>query len=379
MDQVYEDALKLHREQAGKLEVKSKVPLETRADLSLAYTPGVGQVCVEIGKDPALARVYTLKRNTVAVVSDGSAILGLGNLGPEAAIPVMEGKAVLFKKFANVDAFPICLSTQDVDEIVATVERIAPVFGGINLEDIAAPRCFEVERRLRASLSIPVLHDDQHGTATVVLAGLMNALAVVGKTAADVRVVFAGAGAAGIATAKLLLRYGVRDVLLCDRQGVIYEGRPGIDGSKAEIAAITNKTKVIGDLTTALVGADVFIGVSGPGLVSPEMIRTMNDQAIVFALSNPVPEIMPDLARQAGAAVVATGRSDFPNQVNNALVFPGVFRGALDAGVRDITDTMLIAAATALSAHVGTPSAEKILPSILDEGVATAVASAIHS
>ena len=377
MEKVYEDSLKLHREHRGKLGVASKVPLDNKNDLSLAYTPGVAQVCVEIGKDVALAREYTLKRNTVAIVSDGSAILGLGSLGAEAAIPVMEGKAVLFKKFADVDAFPICLATQDVEEIIATVKRIAPVFGGINLEDISAPRCFEIEERLQNELTIPVMHDDQHGTAVVVLAGLINALAVRGSKKEEVRVVLNGAGAAGIAIAKLLLSYGFHDVTLCDTKGAIYKDRSDLNAEKLAMAELTNKAGRKGELAEVIKGADIFIGVSKANLLTEDMVRSMAPKPIIFGLANPIPEIMPDVAARAGAFVVATGRSDFPNQVNNVLAFPGIFRGALDNGVRQFTEKMFIAAAVALAAFVKNPSSENILPSVFEPGISAAVAKAI--
>jgi malate dehydrogenase (oxaloacetate-decarboxylating) len=379
MDKVYEDSLKLHREHHGKLGVMSKVSLEDKNDLSLAYTPGVAEVCREIGKDPALAREYTLKRNTVAIVSDGSAILGLGNLGPEAAIPVMEGKAVLFKKFADVDAFPICLATQDVEEIIETVKRIAPVFGGINLEDISAPRCFEIEERLQKELFIPVMHDDQHGTAVVVLAGLVNALAVRRVKREATSVLLNGAGAAGIAIAKLLLAYGFRDITLCDTKGAIYKGRPDLNSEKQKMAEVTNPSGRKGDLAQAIAGVDVFIGVSKAGLLTEAMVRSMAAKPIIFGLANPVPEIMPDVAKSAGAFIVATGRSDFPNQVNNVLAFPGIFRGALDHGVRQFTDKMFIAAAVALAACVASPSPEKILPGPFEPGISAAVAEVIRN
>ncbi len=378
MDKVYEDSLALHRAHHGKLEIKSKVPINDRHDLSLAYTPGVGQVSVEIGKDKALAREYTLKRNTVAIVSDGSAILGLGNLGPEAAIPVMEGKAILFKKFADVDAFPICLATQDVDEIVETVKRIAPVFGGVNLEDISAPRCFEVERRLRETLDIPVMHDDQHGTAVVVLAGLINSLTVRGTNAADARVVMSGAGAAGTAIAKLILEHGFNDVVVCDSKGAIHRGRTDLNDEKIELAAITNPRGAAGTLEEVLAGADIFIGVSKAGILTGDMVRTMAPKPVIFALANPVPEIMPDAAAAAGAFIVATGRSDFPNQINNVLAFPGIFRGALDHGITQFTDRMFAAAAARLAATVADPRPDRVLPDPFDPSVMKAVAEAIR-
>jgi malate dehydrogenase (oxaloacetate-decarboxylating) len=377
MDKIYEDSLQLHRKHHGKLEIKSKVPLETRNDLSLAYTPGVGQVSVEIGKDPTLAREYTLKRNTIAIVSDGSAILGLGNLGPEAAIPVMEGKAILFKKFADVDAFPICLATQDVEEIIETVKRIAPVFGGINLEDISAPRCFEIEARLQKELSIPVMHDDQHGTAVVVLAALMNALALKALDKKNALVLVNGAGAAGTAVTKLLLSYGFGDVVVCDSKGAIYRGRADLNPEKQALAEITNHSGRQGTLDQAIVGVDIFIGVSKGNILSEEMVRSMRPNPIIFALANPVPEILPDVAKGAGAFIVATGRSDFPNQVNNVLAFPGIFRGALDNGIKHFTDAMFLDAAVRLAACAKDAAPDKILPGVFDEGVAVAVAQAI--
>ena len=376
MDDFSSRSLDLHRQHHGKMELKPTVPLVTRDDLSLAYTPGVGQVSVEIGKDKALAREYTIKRNTVAIVSDGSAILGLGNLGAHAAIPVMEGKAILMKQFANVDAFPICLDTQDVDEIVATVQRIAPVFGAINLEDISAPRCFEVEKRLRQLLDIPVFHDDQHGTAVVVLAALTNVLKVRSQNPADVSVVISGAGAAGTAIAQLLLAAGFNNLVVCDSKGALYAGRPDMNSDKAALAASTNSRGIKGSLADAMVGADIFIGVSAGGLVTQEMVRSMNANPVVLAMANPVPEIMPDEAKAADASIVATGRSDYPNQVNNVLAFPGIFRGLLDSGVVQVTDAMLLAAAHNLAAVVAQPTPDEIIPSIFDPAVVPAVAAA---
>lgn len=378
MDKVYEDALALHREHHGKLEVQSKVPIETREDLALAYTPGVGQVSTEIGKDPALAREYTLKRNTVAIVSDGSAILGLGNLGPEAAIPVMEGKAVLFKRFGNVDAFPICLATQDVEEIIATVKRIAPVFGGINLEDISAPRCFEIERRLQAELSIPVMHDDQHGTAVVVLAAFINALKVKGVGKNGVRIVINGAGAAGTAVVKILAEYGVKHMIVCDSKGAIAKSRADLNDEKKELAEITNPPGATGTLADIVRNTDVLIGVSKSGAFTEDMIRSMRKDPVVLALANPVPEIMPADATRAGAFIVATGRSDFPNQINNVLAFPGIFRGALDRGVRQFTPAMFIKAAENLAACVANPRPDEILPGVFDTSIVSKVADAIR-
>jgi malate dehydrogenase (oxaloacetate-decarboxylating) len=377
MDKVYEDALALHKKHHGKLEVRSKVPIENKDDLSLAYTPGVAQVSVEIGKNPESAREYTLKHNTIAVVSDGSAILGLGNLGAEAAIPVMEGKAILFKKFADIDAFPICLATQDVEEIIETTKRIAPVFGGINLEDISAPRCFEVERRLRAELSIPVMHDDQHGTSVVVLAALINALKLRAIPKEEARIVMSGAGAAGTAVARLLLEYGIKDIVLSDSKGAIHQKRADLTPEKKELARITNPRGAAGGLAEILVDADVFIGVSKGGILSEEMVRSMHERPIVLALANPIPEIMPDAAKRAGAFIVATGRSDFPNQINNVLAFPGIFRGALDHGVKQFTSTMFLRAAEALAGCVKHPDADHVLPSAFDTEVVRAVAASM--
>jgi malate dehydrogenase (oxaloacetate-decarboxylating) len=365
----------------GKIEVRSKVPLRTRDDLSMAYTPGVARVCLAIAAQPDDVRRLTVKRNTVAVVTDGSAVLGLGNLGPAASLPVMEGKAALFKRFADIDAWPIALDTQDVDEIVRAVQLIAPVFGGINLEDIAAPRCFEVEARLRELLDIPVFHDDQHGTAIVVLAALTNALRVVGKELADVRIVLSGAGAAGSAIARLLLTAGARDLVVADVGGVLHGGRPDIDDdNRAELARLTNPRGVTGTLREALAGADVFVGVSAPGILSGADIATMAPGAIVFALANPDPEVDPAAARMS-AAVVATGRSDEPNQINNVLAFPGVFRGLLDAGAQDVDLAMEAAAAQAL-ADVVRPdqlNAAFIVPSVFDPAVTQAVAEAVRT
>lgn len=375
---IYAASLALHKKHSGKLEIASKVLVRNRTDLALAYTPGVGAVSRAIGKNKKLAEIYTLKSNMVAIVSDGSAILGLGNLGAEAAIPVMEGKAILFKTFANVDAFPICLDTQDPDEIVETVKRIAPVFGGINLEDISAPRCFEIETRLKKELKIPVMHDDQHGTATVVLAALINALKVRGLKKEKVKLVLNGAGAAGNAIARLLLKFGFKNIILVDSKGAIYEGRSGLDEHKRRLAKLTNKRKVKGGLEESLKSADIFIGVSRVGLLTSAMIKGMNPKPIVFAMANPVPEIMPDEAKKAGAYIIATGRSDFPNQINNVLAFPGIFRGALDHKVRDITDIMLIKAAKNLAAAAKHPTRERILPDAFDKAVVKAVARAIQ-
>ncbi|MGC9603496.1 MAG: NADP-dependent malic enzyme [Minisyncoccia bacterium] len=375
---IFSESLAFHKKHRGKLETKSKVSLKNKRDLSLSYTPGVGAVSSAIGKNRKLAREYTLKRNTVAIVSDGSAILGLGNLGAEAAIPVMEGKAVLFKEFAGVDAFPICLVTQDTEKIIEAVKNIAPVFGGINLEDISAPRCFEIEERLKKELQIPVLHDDQHGTATVVLAALINSLKLRGLKKEKAKLVINGAGAAGNAVSQLLLKFGFKNIILVDSHGAIYDGRKNLDKFKKFLAKRTNKAKINGDLARCLEGSDIFIGVSRAGLLKPEMIKAMNPKPIIFALANPVPEIMPDLAKKAGAYIVATGRSDFPNQLNNVLAFPGIFRGALDHGVRRITDEMLVKAARNLAATVKNPNPEKILPDVFDKKVAKTVALAIQ-
>lgn len=374
-----ERSLELHERFGGKLEVRSKVPLATREDLALAYTPGVGDVVKAIAAKPEDAYRYTLKKNTVAVVSDGSAILGLGNLGARAALPVMEGKAALFKALADVDAFPIVLDTQDTDAIVETVVRIAPAFGGINLEDIAAPRCFEIEERLRERLDIPVFHDDQHGTAVVVLAALTNALKVVGKKLADVRMVVSGAGAAGTAVVKLLLRAGARDVIVFDSKGALHAGRTDMNAAKRELMSLTNPRGVSGDMRSALVGADIFLGVSQPGVVDESAIAGMAQGAIVFAMANPIPEIMPDVAKKAGAVVVATGRSDFPNQVNNAFVFPGFFRGLLDIRASQVTEEMKLAAAQALADAVTDPGEERILPDLLNTNIASVIAAAVRS
>lgn len=372
-----EDALAFHKAARGKIAIQSKVPCCSKQDLSLAYTPGVAEPCREIRKNPDDVYEYTSKGNLVAVFTDGTAVLGLGDIGPLASIPVMEGKAILFKNFAGIDAFPIAIASRDPDEIVDTVTRIEPVFGGINLEDISAPRCFEVEARLKKKLNIPVFHDDQHGTAIVALAALINALRVVGKEFMDIRVAVSGAGAAGTAVTKFLLSFGVRDAILCDSRGVIHRERPDLNPSKQEIAGITNPRGVTGTLADAIRGADVFLGLSVAGIVSPAMIRSMARDAIVFAMANPEPEIMPDLALQAGARVVATGRSDFPNQVNNVLGFPGIFRGALDVRASDINEPMKIAASKAIAGLVENVSEECIIPSPLDRRVVPVVAAAV--
>lgn len=370
-------SVEAHRKQRGKWAVTSKMPLETKDDLSIAYTPGVAEPCRVIAADPSQAMALTMKGNTVAVVSDGSSVLGLGNIGPMAGLPVMEGKAVLYKKYADIDAVPLVLASQDVDEIVKTVQMIAPTFGGIHLEDIAAPACFAIERRLQETLDIPVMHDDQHATAIVTLAGLMNALRVVGKSLAEVRIVVNGAGAAGVAITRLLRAAGATALTLVDSKGIIAEGREGMNAEKEDLARVINPSRRIGSLADALRGADVFIGVSKPNLVSQDMVRTMASSPIVFALANPDPEILPEDAKAAGAAVVATGRSDYPNQVNNVLVYPGVFRGLLDRQAREFTDEMKMAAATALAAMIPQPTADEILPSILHANPASILARAI--
>ena len=372
------ESLALHYKLKGKLEVISRYPIQTQKDLSLAYTPGVAAPCLEIQKDPAKSFQLTRRQNMVAVITDGSAVLGLGNIGPVAGMPVMEGKCVLFKEFAGVDAFPLCVDTQDVDEMVKTIALISKSFGGINLEDISAPRCFEVERRLKEVCDIPVFHDDQHGTAVVITAALTNALKVVGKKKEDVKIVFNGIGAAGGASAKLLLDQGFSNMILCDKDGILCEGDAGLPPHHAALAARTNREHQHGTLADALKGADAFVGVSRPGLVTAEMVGTMN-QGIVFPMANPVPEIMPDEAKRGGAAVVGTGRSDFPNQINNVLVFPGVFKGALMVRATDITEGMKIRAAHALADLIPADqlSPEYIIPSVLDKSVAEVVAKAV--
>ncbi len=372
------ESLKKHYEWKGKLDTVPKMPVANKTDLSLAYTPGVAQPCLEIQKNPALSYELTGRGNTVAVVTDGSAVLGLGDIGPEASMPVMEGKCVLFKSFGNVNAIPLCIRSKDVDTIVETVALLAGSFGGVNLEDIAAPRCFEIEKKLKERCDIPIFHDDQHGTAVVVLAALTTALKLVGKRMEDIKVVTSGAGAAGIAIIKLLMSRGVQDVIMCDRKGAIYQGREGLNPIKEEIAAVTNKGHRAGSLHEMLVGADVFIGVSSPGTVTSEDVKHMTAGAILFPMANPTPEIMPDLALEAGAAVVGTGRSDFPNQINNVLAFPGIFRGAFDVRASDINDEMKIAAANALAGLVGDKlSKDYILPYAFDQRVAPAVATAV--
>ncbi len=376
-----EKALELHREWNGKVETVSKVRVETREDLALAYTPGVAEPCKVIAEDPEAAYVYTGKANTVAVVSDGSAVLGLGNIGALAALPVMEGKAILFKEFGGVNAVPICLDTQDTEEIIRCVAALAPAYGGINLEDISAPRCFEIEERLKKMLDIPVFHDDQHGTAIVVLAGIINALKVTGKKKEDCRIVVNGAGSAGIAITKLLLTYGFPDITMCDKCGIISKSTEGLNWMQEQMAEVTNLRQQTGGLADAMKGADIFVGVSAPGIVSEKMVASMNTDAILFAMANPVPEIMPDLAKKAGARVVGTGRSDFPNQVNNVVAFPGIFKGALEGRAKQITEEMKLAAALAIAELVSDEelNADHILPAVFDQRVAEVVSQAVKS
>lgn len=371
-------ALKRHQKYGGKVTIESKMPLETEEDLSIAYTPGVAAPCMAIAEDKELAYEFTFKKNTVAVISDGSAVLGLGNIGPEASLPVMEGKAVLFKKFAEVDAFPIVLESQNTEKIITTIKQIAPTFGGINLEDISAPRCFEIESRLKEVLNIPVMHDDQHGTAVVTLAGIINSLRITERNFEDLSIVINGAGAAGKAIVLLLREVGVRDIIMCDSKGIIFDGRKNLTPVKQELASLTNKNKLEGSLQDAVKKRDLFIGVSVPGVLTTEMVRSMNSDPIIFAMANPTPEIMPDEATQAGAKIVATGRSDFPNQVNNVLAFPGIFRGLLDARAVKITNEMYIAAAYAIADRIEKPAPDKIIPSAFDISVAPAVAKAVQ-
>lgn len=378
MDAKQKKILGAFKKTGARIETKGRMKLKTKQDFALYYTPGVGVASSHLAKNPEDTRNLSVKKNSVAVISDGSAVLGLGNIGPYGALPVMEGKALIFRELAGIDAWPIVLDTQDPDQIVRTVLAIAPGWGGINLEDIKAPECFEVERRLIEALDIPVMHDDQHGTAIVALAGLINAAKVVKKPLTSLKVVIAGAGAAGVAIAKLLTIAGVKDIVVLDRAGIIVKTRAGLNASKKELAGFTNPRKLSGDLRTALSGSDAFIGVSGPGLMTTEHIALMAAKPIVFALSNPVPEILPDEAKKGGAAVIATGRSDFPNQINNALVFPGVFRGALDKGVRRITDESKLRAAKALASLVANPTAGKIVPDVLDKRVVPTVARAIR-
>jgi len=374
-----EQSLKMHKEKKGKLEVISKIPVNTREDLSIAYTPGVAEPCIEISKDKDKVYDYTIKSNTVAIVSNGTAVLGLGNIGAEASIPVMEGKALLFKEFAGVDAFPICIDSEDPEEIIKTVKLICPVFGGINLEDIKAPECFYIEETLKRELNIPVFHDDQHGTAVVVLSGLYNALKLTKKNIKDVKIIINGAGSAGIAICKLLLKAGAENIIMCDKKGAIYDGGNCLFESHEEIAKITNKNKESGSLKEVLVGADVFIGVSGPNMINSEDVKTMNSDAIIFAMANPTPEIMPDEAKLGGARVIATGRSDFANQINNVLVFPGIFKGALTVRATEINDEMKLAAARALANLIPEEelNEENIIPNALDKRVSGKVAEEV--
>jgi malate dehydrogenase (oxaloacetate-decarboxylating) len=380
MSNLRDEALKMHKDHQGKVGIYSKVPVRNGKDLSLAYSPGVAEPCLDIHADESKVYDYTSKGNLVAVVSNGTAVLGLGHIGPKAAMPVMEGKAVLFKSFADVDAFPICLATTDTEEIIKTVQLLEPTFGGVNLEDIAAPQCFEIEDRLRKTCNIPVFHDDQHGTAIVTAAGLLNALKLNHKKIEDIRVAVNGAGAAGVAIVKLMLRMGVKDVILCDTKGIIYEGRPfGMNPFKDEMAKITNREKKQGTLADALVGADVFVGVSAAGAVTKEMVRSMHRDPVIFAMANPVPEIMPDEAKEAGALVIGTGRSDFPNQVNNVLAFPGIFRGALDVRAKEINEEMKIAAVNAIAGLISDEelNADHVIPDPFDPRVAAHVAAAV--
>lgn len=378
---VNEQALKLHEEWNGKLTTESKCRVASKEALALAYTPGVAEPCKVIAKDPEAAYKYTIKSNTVAVVSDGSAVLGLGNIGPLAAMPVMEGKAVLFKEFGGVNAFPICLDTQDTEEIIATVKRIAPAFGGINLEDISAPRCFEIEERLKKELDIPVFHDDQHGTAIVVLAGVINALKVTGKKKENCKVVVNGAGSAGIAITKMLLHYGFPNVMMCDKDGIIHKNYKNLNWMQQQMCEVTNLSNETGTLANALKGADIFVGVSAPGIVSKEMVASMNKDAILFTMANPVPEIMPDLAKEAGARIVGTGRSDFPNQINNVVAFPGIFKGALEGRATQITEDMKLAAALAIAGLVSDEelNEDNIMPQPFDPRVCEAVSNAVKA
>lgn len=376
-----EKALLLHEEWSGKINTESKCHVSSREDLALAYTPGVAEPCKVIAKDPDAAYKYTIKSNTVAVVSDGSAVLGLGNIGPLAAMPVMEGKSVLFKEFAGVNAFPICLDTQDTEEIIETVVRIAPAFGGINLEDISAPRCFEIEERLKERLSIPVFHDDQHGTAIVVLAGIINALKIIPKKKEDCKVVINGSGSAGIAICKMLLNYGFTNVILCDINGAIHKESPSLNWMQKKMSQVTNPKNIQGTLADAMVNADIFVGVSAPNIVSKEMVSSMAKDAILFTMANPVPEIMPDLAKEAGARIVGTGRSDFPNQINNVLAFPGIFKGALEGRATAITEEMKLAAAKAIANLVPDEELEEdnILPQPFDPRLAEVVSNAVKA
>lgn len=375
----FEESLKLHKKHRGKIEISSKIKVNTRDDLSLAYSPGVAEPCKKIHENEEDVYTYTSKGNLVAVVTDGTAVLGLGDIGPKAGMPVMEGKALLFKEFANVDAFPICLDTKNVDEIVQTVKMIAPTFGGINLEDISAPRCFEIEEKLKKILDIPVFHDDQHGTAIVVLAGLINALKIVNKKLSDIKIVINGAGAAGTAIAMLLLSSGVKNLVACDKVGILYDGIEGVDDAKKALAKITNPQNLKGNLSDALVNADVFIGVSAPLILTKDIVKTMNKDSIIFAMANPTPEIMPEDAKEAGVRIIGTGRSDYPNQINNVLVFPGLFRGTLDVRAKIINEEMKLAAAYAIANYIPIEALndDNVIPSVLDKNIAYAVADAV--
>lgn len=373
----FQKSLIEHKKKKGKIAIALKFPLKNKDDLSVAYTPGVAEPCKEIAKNPKDAYKYTIKGNSVAVVTNGTAVLGLGNIGAKAALPVMEGKALLFKHFANIDAYPICIDSEDIEEIIKTTKLIAPGFGGINLEDIKAPDCFIIEKRLKKELDIPVFHDDQHGTAIVVLAALINALKIVKKDKKKIKVVLNGAGAAGMAVAKIFLKWGIKDIIMVDSKGTIYQGRSNLNFAKKEIAQKTNKNKIKGNLKEAIKKADVFIGVSGPNMMSENMVKSMNKDSIIFAMANPVPEIMPDLAKKAGAKIMATGRSDFPNQINNVLAFPGVFRGALDYRVKQITEEMKLAAAFALASMVKKPTTDKIIPLVFEKNIVKKIALAI--
>lgn len=374
----YQKSLELHKAHRGKMETASLVPLENTEDLSLAYTPGVAQPCLEIAENPDSVYDYTIKGHTVAVITDGSAVLGLGNIGPEAALPVMEGKCLLFKQFGGLDAFPICLDTQDTEEIIKTVKLLAPTFGGINLEDISAPRCFEIEERLIEELGIPVFHDDQHGTAIVVLAGLINALKLTTRNLSSSKIVMSGAGAAGVAIAKLLHSEGAQNIIACDSRGILHKNRDNLNPAKQKLLEFTNSGNLEGSLADAMKGADIFIGISAGGIVTKEMVSSMAKESIIFAMANPEPEIMPNLAQEAGAAIIATGRSDFPNQINNVLAFPGIFKGALASRSPKITHKMKVAAAYALASMVNTPTPDRIIPNAFDEGVAEKVAAAVQ-
>jgi len=374
----FKKSLELHKKKKGKLEIKSKFPLKNKDDLSIAYTPGVAEPCRQIAKNPSDVYKYTIKGNSVAVVTNGTAVLGLGNIGPHAALPVMEGKCLLFKEFANVDAYPICLDSQNIEEIIKAVKMIAPGFGGINLEDIKAPECFEIEERLKKELDIPVFHDDQHGTAIVILAALINSLKVVNKKINQVKIIVNGAGAAGIATTKLLLSYGAKKIILIDRQGAIYKGRTGLNPAKKEMSRRTNLKKLKGRIEDVIEESDVFIGLSAPKILKKEWVKMMASKAIVFAMANPVPEIMPQEAKQAGAAITATGRSDFKNQINNVLAFPGVFRGLLDGRIKQVTEKMKITAAQTLASLVKKPTPDKIIPAVFEKDIAKKIALSIR-